>query len=183
MKSFFDRVCAAVRVVVRIETTLFGLVFLLVDMVFVVYGVQTLLEGLDSRAWPTVRATVVENHLTRTRRSTSRYTPHVTYRYTVGPNTYNGTRLWILARDAPLADARALLAQFAPGQDLDVHVNPEEPSASVVNAGADAVVYLCIVLASCGVAVGIVIMRAAWSRDPLLLGLEPGATSPRAHHP
>jgi Protein of unknown function (DUF3592) len=183
MKSFSDCVCATVRVVARIAMTLFGLVFLLGGMAFVVDGGQALVEGLDSNAWPRVRATVVENHLTRTRRSNGRYTPHVTYRYAVGPNTYNCTRLWIVARDAPAAEARALLAPFVPGQKIDVHVNPEMPSASVVTPGADAVVYFWIVLASCIAAVGIVIMRAAWSRNLIPLGFEPGATSPRAHHP
>ena len=65
------------------------------------------------------------------------YEPMVRYRYTVGPNEYEGTRLrfgWLTCRSS--GEAQRLLAAYAVGRAVAVRFDPADPSNSVLEVSA-----------------------------------------------
>jgi hypothetical protein len=120
----------------------FGLLFTGIGLFLLVRGFIEFRTSKASRDWPSVEGQVigamVETKIDRDEDGTStRYSPRITYTYSVSGQQYTsdqvviGARRWHTSR----ARAEAKLA-YQPGQQVTVHYNPDKPVQAVLEVGA-----------------------------------------------
>ncbi len=109
---------------------------------FVVMGALEWMHAADSSAWPTVPASVTRSDVkkstsTRKGRTTTRWSAHIEYTYTVAGVSHKGNKVTFRTVSEGEEDARATSAKFPLGSAPLVHVNPDDPTMAVLEAGAD----------------------------------------------
>jgi hypothetical protein len=92
-------------------------------------------RGQRARAWPTTVGTVRSSRLVE--RSSVRGTHvvvEVRYDYRIGERQLSGDRVWVSTRASDAEEAEAL-ARFRVGAEVEVHVDPSEPTQAVLVPG------------------------------------------------
>ena len=108
------------------------------------FGAKT---AYEVSSWPTAQATVVSAEIEvvekrRKMRTKTYHKPIITYEYEVAGDTYRSDRRtplagWSNERDP--ADAAAIVAELAPGKELTVRYDPEDPATACVENGTSLV--------------------------------------------
>lgn len=119
------------------------LILMLSGVGTIVWGVAGLAEAWASRSWPTVPGVVERSEVVRSTGGTgtnrsSGYRARVVYRYEFEGRIRSGDRLTIGERIAKTrGHAESIAAQHPVGAAVAVHVDPTDPTASVLEAGLD----------------------------------------------
>jgi hypothetical protein len=91
-------------------------------------------------AWPKLRAVVDSSGIEEVEVfffSTNRYRPRLSYTYLVDGISHTGTRLRMGLDDrAFLRDAQVDLRPYVQGAVIEVHVDPADPSSSIIESAA-----------------------------------------------
>ena len=113
-------------------STYIGAAFLLIGGLFVGWG--SWIHGQRIKlgpTWPTVRGTIYQSRLTVCNRSAAS-APQVRYSYDVGGKSYDGEVEFKTSHCGSESAAAAVVDAYPQTFTFDVHVNPEDPSESLV---------------------------------------------------
>ena len=135
---------------------------LFITIMFVVMGSALFMMGLHylklgqiSKSWIPVKAKVLKKGTAMTRGTGGEVATHkyfVFYEYSVGGNTYQGSRMSFKPALIPTYKARE---QYEGVTELTVYYDPKEPVHSVIEPGVDGSNYLTFFAALFFVSVGI----------------------------
>lgn len=119
-----------------------GLVFMtalaLTGAALVVGGVELYRRGVASAAWPAVRGRVLASEVGESRRSSAGVTYYaaIRYAYEVEGRQFESDRVAVDGTVTPdPAPARAFVASYPVGREIEVHYDPADPGHSAVNPG------------------------------------------------
>jgi uncharacterized protein DUF3592 len=92
------------------------------------------LRAAASEAWPKVEGVVIETAIETSRRGRQLYCPVVRYRYEVGGERYEGSRIRLTADEGfrKYTRARKVLDSYRAGGTVAVHYDPSEPGVAVL---------------------------------------------------
>ena len=117
----------------------FGLIFVVAGLFLLWQGSKEHRTCRESRDWPCVAGRITEStmQVTRRRRST-RYSPRVSYTYSVMGQAYFGAGTTIGATQgfSSQANVQAQLAKYPLGQPVSVYYDPQRPSQATLEPGA-----------------------------------------------
>lgn len=121
----------------------------LLGVALAVFGVYFIWYGIEARGWPSVQgqivATMVRSHTLGTvprglpadqRERARTYYPEVTYRWSVGGQTFTGSRYALGESQEDFserADAERAAARYPAGQAIEVFYDPADPSSAVID--------------------------------------------------
>ena len=100
----------------------------------------TLKRASESESWPSVEGYVVQSDVAAVRDEGRQiYRPVVRYRYEVGGERYEGSRIrWgALVEFRKFTRARTMLDKYRAGKAVAVHYDPKRPGVAVLQAGYD----------------------------------------------
>ena len=84
-------------------------------------------------AWPTVRGTITESRVQSCNKG-ARREPQVLYTYEIGGKSYDGEVEFKSRHCGSEQEAQAIVAAYTPTFTFEVHVDPKDPSESLVLA-------------------------------------------------
>jgi hypothetical protein len=129
------------------EAVVIGLLSL-VAVAACIVGIKAALlvrTAIASRNWPTVKGRVVSMEMDVTQlQYEEMYTPRLVYRYRVGGQDYESSRI-DLARQRRFftqASANAVLAPYRPDGEVTVYYNPGRPSDALLQPGGSVASWL-----------------------------------------
>jgi hypothetical protein len=122
--------------------TIVGLILAAVGLFLFIRGLWVFRTSRASRSWPSVEGHVVGATVERRVDSdedgtTTRYTPHTVYSYSVLGDQYTGDKVAIGSTPsyASYRKAESKLV-YEPGQQVTVYYDPQKPARAVLEAGA-----------------------------------------------
>ena len=91
----------------------------------------------ESEAWPAVEGVIIESTVAAQREGRQVYRPIVRYRYEVGGERYEGSRIqWAAAAGyRKYTRARRVLDSYRSGSTIKVHYDPQRPGVAVLKPG------------------------------------------------
>ena len=101
-------------------------------------GRLSIRRAAESEAWPAVEGVVIESTVAAQREGRQLYRPMVRYRYEVGGERYEGSRIQWAAASAgyrKYTRARRILDSYRSGHAIKVHYDPKRPGVAVLNPG------------------------------------------------
>jgi hypothetical protein len=100
-------------------------------------GRRSIRRAGASEAWPAVQGVVIESTVAAKREGRQLYRPVVRYRYEVGGERYEGSRIQWAASAAyrKYTRARRILDRYRSGQTIKVHYDPKRPGVAVLKPG------------------------------------------------
>ena len=100
-------------------------------------GRPSIWRAAESEAWPAVEGVVIESTVTAQREGRQLYRPVVRYRYEVGGERYEGSRIqWAgSAGYRKYTRARRILDSYRSGHAIKVHYDPKSPGVAVLKPG------------------------------------------------
>ena len=114
-------------------------------------GRLSIRRAAESEAWPAVDGIIIESTVAAKREGRQLYRPMVRYRYEVGGECYEGSRIQWAAREGfrKYTRARRMLDRYRAGSAIKVHYDPSRPGMAVLQPGdATAVLQPIYVVAS-----------------------------------
>lgn len=156
-------------------------------------GVWMLTTALASTSWPVVEGKVISSHVAsryiNTRQTGSRkleYYIRVTYRYEVNGISHQSERYSLGTGNTfedgffDQAEAQAWLAQspYQRNQAIDVHVDPKDPSNTVISAGIGFATWIPLILGL--VFTGFAVLLKWLGNNPQWLQAKPSQQPPTA---
>lgn len=104
-------------------------------LTFAGLGIKNLIEANASRDWPSTSAEVISAEIKTgsggPRNSSIRYTPRITYRYTLDGKSYTSDRAAFVYSSSS-DKARAFIRRFPPGAQVAAYYDPADPSEAVL---------------------------------------------------
>ncbi|MFT4562798.1 MAG: hypothetical protein ACI9BW_002545 [Gammaproteobacteria bacterium] len=154
------------------------LLFVALGAVMLHRGFLYFKESRQGMSWPTVCGAVVSSELERINSDIAfnsgtdenwAYRANITYRYSVNDSQYTSKRVFFgdesSGSDA-MARSKRLVAKYSPGENVDVHFDPDNPANSVlepkVRAAAIQSIIIGMVATISGLAFSRVIFRDLW---------------------
>ena len=112
--------------------------FLIGGLALFIYGIGVVQEGNAMTKWPTVPGKIVSAipvQITRAAHTEDQlYSPEVMFEFTYLGVPYRGNRVALVPTNSKgLGGTKAILSAYAVGQAIQVHVNPEDPTRSVLD--------------------------------------------------
>jgi len=91
----------------------------------------------ESEAWPAVDGIIIESTVAAKREGRQLYRPMVRYRYEVGGECYEGSRIQSAASTGyrKYTRARRILDSYRSGHAIKVHYDPKRPGVAVLKPG------------------------------------------------
>jgi len=144
-----------------------GILFTAVGFCVVYFlGWPMLREAKASSAWPTCDgvitvARVESKQERRDGKTTTMYSHHIEYRYSVDGKELTGDRVW--TSDGGTSSnmssfAKKAVARYPVGKEVTVHYDPAAPAVCVLEPGATWVTYLPLVLGGAFFLVGLMVL-------------------------
>ena len=101
-------------------------------------GRLSIRRAAESEAWPAVDGIVIESTVAAKREGRQRYRPVVRYRYEVGGERYEGSRIqWAASAGyRKYTRARRILDSYRSGHVIKVHYDPKRPGVAVLLPGS-----------------------------------------------
>ena len=128
-----------------------GVIFTAVGFCVVYFfGLPMLREAKASNSWPTCEGVVTVARVDskqerRDGKTTTMYSHHVEYRYTVDDRELTGDRVWITDGNSSSnmsSFAKNTVAKYPVGMEVTVHYDPAAPAVCVLEPGTTWVTYL-----------------------------------------
>ena len=100
-------------------------------------GRLSIRRAAESEAWPAADGIVIESTVAAKREGRQRYRPVVRYRYEVGGERYEGSRIQWAASGGyrKYTSARRILDSYRSGHAIKVHYDPKRPGVAVLKPG------------------------------------------------
>ncbi len=111
------------------------------------FGVNAIFEGYQSNTWPVVQGIVVESDIQKnySPKHGRVYKPDVNYQYTFKGVSYLGNRIHPINYSSDsISSVNKLLAKYPVDMDIEVFVNPKDPTKSLLESGAGYQAYLLL---------------------------------------
>jgi hypothetical protein len=128
---------------------------LVLGMAMTGWGTYKVWRAAASESWPATTGSVTKSRvqeIIRPRYSRwllgrYKYSPQITYRYTVGGRSYvnNEYSFWD-AGSSDAGEARGIVRRYPPGRQVVVHYNIDEPGMSVLQPGMELSIAWTLVL-------------------------------------
>jgi hypothetical protein len=108
------------------------------------WGAYKVWRAAASESWPETTGSVTKSRVQKTIRirvtrwllGRYKYSPQITYRYTVGGQGYvNDEFSYRDAGSGDAAEVQQIVHQYPPGRQVVVHYNPDDPGMSVLQSG------------------------------------------------
>lgn len=135
-------------------------VFLAFGLLFAGIGVNKIIEARASAHWLAVPAVVLSAKIETSHHSSSasgsggtRYTPRISYRYTVNGQDYTGDRAAFIYESSG-REARQFLARFPAGSRTIAYYNPQDPARAVLVREGQGKLWLFVAFGSLFAAIG-----------------------------
>ena len=108
-------------------------------------------RGKESKEWPTSEGTVIsteveERHEYNEDGESVYYYPRVHYDYRVGDHVYHGFKYKLMNVSMSKRKAHEFISNFMPGDTLTVYYDPEKPTESVMQPGAQQYLYVFLAI-------------------------------------
>jgi len=144
---------------------MFFLVGLLIGVPLVLIWFYMRRQAQASLRWPTVPGRIVDSRLVQTRDTDGDAAPtaSVTYAYAAGGVALQGNRVSIGGRNA-----RAVVAKYPAGTDVQVSYDPNKPTSAVLEPGGSGMTILLaigIVVIVASMLLGVFFQKAAQAND------------------
>lgn len=127
---------------------LLALAIVAVGAVFLYIGVGKVGSASASKSWPTAQGEItrfsLETEIDSDDADKTRYTPNIVYRFKVEDTVYQGRRLRYGSKITTTNETRAreYRKQYAVGELVAVHYNPDDPQQSLLHPGLSLMVLL-----------------------------------------
>jgi hypothetical protein len=136
------------------------LLFFLSGLAVFLYGLRLIRESREMGRWPVVAGTIVSAEAKRTVRAAGtedqRFIPELAYEFTYNGKSHRGDRYTLVPVDSRgTAGVNAILQRYPAGQSVPVHVNPQDPTRSVLSISTDANQWAYALGGLCLIGVGI----------------------------
>ena len=120
-------------------TFIMGLVIIALGVKALFWVVTDFPKGYSSTKWPTTTGIVLDSSL---RKSYSRgvgfqYSPQIRYQYSINNMQYIGDHVSYPPRRSSKTWAESIIKKYNLGSKATVHYNPQNPSISCLESGAD----------------------------------------------
>jgi hypothetical protein len=155
------------------ELLLIGLVFLAIGIILSIIGYITWNKARVSTSWPAVPGRILNASVDRVRERNrdsdgdvsieTKYEVDVSYEYTVEGREYVGDTIQFGLSDRMSNSARAysIVNQYPQGTEVDVYVDPSQPSTSVLQPGVQLSTFLMPAFGLVFAIVGMIMLIAA----------------------
>ena len=119
---------------------------LVLGMAMTGWGAYKVWRAAASADWPETTGSVTKSRVQETIRprysrwllGRYKYSPQITYRYTIGGRSYvNDEYSFWDAGSGDAGEARGIVRRYPPGRQVVVHYNPDDPGISVLHTGMD----------------------------------------------
>lgn len=124
---------------------IFGIVFCLVGILFIIVGFIQRRRTEDAQKWPDAPGVILSTEIreyqaeeTRPGKPFLKYEPVVHYQYQVDGVEYTGNRMRFGSTQSDAATAQRRADAYHTGQPALVHYNPENPAESVLEVSVSA---------------------------------------------
>lgn len=152
----------------KIGLIVFFMIFLMVGIAFVSFGVSLLQQGIASQSWyPTDGKIITSNIETHeethhsdhgTTHSTT-YGANIVYQYTVNGINYSSNKVSLGDYSSSDANhAQQIVNRYPVGESVTVYYNPENPSDAVLERGTTEFPYIIIIFGLMPIIVGTVVL-------------------------
>lgn len=146
---------------------------ILIGVSAIALGLQTTRLARESRTWPTVDGEIVASEIVedaqagvRTTPTNVTHRPVVRYRYRTGGTDYTGERVAFGEYATnERTDAEAVIQRYPIGRRVPVHVRPNAPDTSVLEAGDHGLPWFYLVLGAAFLLAGLLL---AWLAPKLI---------------
>ena len=109
----------------------FGAIFVAVGLLFFSFTFREFRATLGAKDWSIVSGTVLRSEVVVT--GSRHYHPYVAYSYTVDGVAYEGDRYARAGTPGDAVRSREIVAEHPVGSSIEVHVDPADPTRSVVD--------------------------------------------------
>jgi hypothetical protein len=125
-----------------------GIFITIAGLIMLVASIRSMQSAFASSSWTSSTATILSAELieSRGRRGRVHYDAKVTYVYTVGGQSYSGTRISFSAYGASIT-GEDVVAKYAPGTQHPCYYDPDRPAECVLEKGTFAFTYFFPILA------------------------------------
>lgn len=120
-----------------------------------IYLVTIVSDGLAMKSWPVTEGTVISSNAKRIDHNQERYIIEVEYSYSVGRESFVGSKVSNSNVMLDRAERDLLLEQYKKNSKVTVYYNPQELGTAYLEAGVDNGIY--ILLLAC---IGMVVFSA-----------------------
>ena len=143
-------------------TKLVAEIFLIVGVLLGGFLLWQLIKGMKAKNWPTAQGRVIDSRVSTSvsydddgDRSTT-YGAEISYSYDIDGYEYRGNRRSFADYSSSnRRRAEKIIARFAPGVDVPVYYNPEDPEKSVLEPGINVVSVLFLLLPGIFLVIGV----------------------------
>lgn len=120
----------------RLFLTVFGLGFAGLALAFITMGVRDALQELEVRGWPETPARVISSSVIPGIGRESKHGFAIAYEYQWNAELHTGSQLRRKpVQEDQVRDVERLVIEYPAGREITCHVNPADPTQSVVEAG------------------------------------------------
>jgi len=114
-----------------------GFVLCSLACALILAGRLSIRRTAESEAWPAVEGVIIESTVASQREGRQLYRPVVRYRYEVGGERYEGSRIQWAASTGyrKYTRARRVLDSYRSGHAIKVHYDPKRPGVAVLKPG------------------------------------------------
>ncbi len=113
----------------------FGFIGLL-GLGIVFWSANDYLAAWDARSWPTVTGEIVKSKVKKSKKGGvfgSSYLAYIKYAYEFDGMSYTGKRVLFGPKIISRTQAEELVRQFRAGENVEIYVNPENPSSAALD--------------------------------------------------
>jgi hypothetical protein len=137
-------------------------VLIVLGVTFAGLGMKNLLQANASRDWPSTRAEIISAEIKTgsggPRNSSTRYTPHITYRYTVEGKSYTSNRAAFVYSSSS-DKAQAFIRRFPPGAQTPAYYDPADPANAVLVREGYGTLWIFVAFGTLFASVGVVLLK------------------------
>jgi hypothetical protein len=123
----------------KLQTIMFRILYLILPVALfpVAYGIKATYDAEHASSWPLVNAEVITSDSSTHCSRGCVHLASILYRYHVAEHEYQGSRLYFGDENLRSQEnAEAITREYPPGRQFPLFVNPDEPTQSVILAGA-----------------------------------------------
>lgn len=122
-----------------------------VGILITIVIISSIVKGRKSQKWPTCDALVNSSEVEIKKDydedgEHTYYYPRISYTYTVDGETYHGSRYKMLDASMSKRKSHQLVGSYSAGDHIQVFYDPNDPSKSVIETGAQFYLYIFLLL-------------------------------------
>ena len=124
-------------------------IFLVILAAWLTYSIIGVTKAIETKKWPTVKATVLSSEVIRvSSKGSSQFKPVIRYSFKIDTAEYTSDQYSSTSARGSSEWAKELIGQYPDNKGITVHYNPADPKESVIETGLQSDNYWMTILSA-----------------------------------